>query len=548
MVMGEKVDGGSEARVSQGRGGSFKRTRRLGGVALGAAGQEVGRVMTATLRTTRLYDTGANCEGPHSGGLFSQNVAKVFPQHAEGVWAPLRSTRAAPRSKPPIDHRCLVCRGSDSITADQFQHCPFEKTTRTGQAPRAAHRRRSMMENNEAPCGEKQSPPCRPRKQLEYVIPGTGSGDDVSWRCPACFAHFEDPVCLSCGDTVCRACAAVIRGVCPTCNEKFEEQQLCPSRIVQRLVKQMQCHCPNRGLGCAAILGVLDVEHHLGSECEWREEECDQCHQQVRRAEMARHKDTTCARKPMGCGDADVGCETLCPQEDLAAHERDGVVAHVGLLRQRLAGTSADLAQTRAQLAESRAEVAHCQADLAQTQADFNQKLAESRAAQSATAAALRQTQHDLAQVKAQLTRCHEELAQTKEQTQHDLDAVRAQIDRHAHSLLGAERLFTPTRYTLRHSNLPGFVVWRMQSWRLEGSADGADGSWRTLDEHINEPNAIPARPDAMATFAVDPERAFPARHFRVLMTGPSPNGRHYMMLSGLEMYGTLSHPAHQQQ
>ncbi|KAJ4459427.1 putative E3 ubiquitin-protein ligase HECTD1 [Paratrimastix pyriformis] len=112
---------------------------------------------------------------------------------------------------------------------------------------------------------------------------------------------------------------------------------------------------------------------------------------------------------------------------------------------------------------------------------------------------------------------------------------------------LGAERLFTPTRYTLRHSNHPSNVEYRLQSWRLEGSVDGADGSWRTLDVHTNEPNAF-ARPDAMATFAVAPERAFPARRFRVLMTGPSPNGFHCLMLSGLEMYGSLSRPAHHQQ
>ncbi|KAJ4457814.1 putative E3 ubiquitin-protein ligase HECTD1 [Paratrimastix pyriformis] len=106
---------------------------------------------------------------------------------------------------------------------------------------------------------------------------------------------------------------------------------------------------------------------------------------------------------------------------------------------------------------------------------------------------------------------------------------------------LGVGRLFTPTRYTLRHSNNQGYVEYRLQSWRLEGSLDGA--SWRTLDEHTNEPNAIPARPDAMATFAVAPAQAFPARHFRVLMSGPSPNGGNILMLSGLEMYGSLRQP-----
>ncbi|KAJ4459459.1 putative E3 ubiquitin-protein ligase HECTD1 [Paratrimastix pyriformis] len=518
-------------------------------------------------------------------------------------------------------------------------------------------------------------------------------------------------LCLSCGDTVCRACAAIIDDICPTCSEKFIAEQLCPSRVSQRQVKQMQCHCPNRGLGCDAVVGVLDVEHHLGAECEWREEECDQCHQQVRRAEMASHKDTTCTAKPsfsmgasvcvqMACGYADLGCPTNCPQCDLAAHERDGVVAHMGLLRQRLADTSADLVQTKAQLTATAGELIATKADLVQTRTELAQ-----------TRVDLSQTQHDLAAVRLQINQlfitpaapeglaarwdeatkevaldwqpapgicagaavgdpaaaccalaaadppppgppvhyrvqativadghsssslvymgpdCHcryrfpqyaaearfvavamRGLVESSPATatcihpgwlvftyDHDMDerglfyyigtqgrtqpwrnpaeagwvtATRSpEFDGKASDLtgrrpcdsstedepnswwqvdLGAERLFSPTRYTLRHNDNPEDVELRLQSWRLEGSVDGADGSWRTLDEHTNEPNAIPARDDAMATFAVAPERAFPARRFRVLMTGPSPNGYHYLILAGLEMYGSLRDSAHQ--
>ncbi|KAJ4459428.1 hypothetical protein PAPYR_4473 [Paratrimastix pyriformis] len=276
----------------------------------------------------------------------------------------------------------------------------------------------------------KKRAPCRPRKLLEYVIP-IGRSDDETWRCPACLAHYEEPVSLSCG-------------LGPAFGVGFARLKLPLGDA--RQVKQMQCHCPNRGLGCEALVGVLDVEHHLGAECEWREEGCDQCHQQVRRAEMARHKDTTCARKPFVFFGLllivvwvlpvptcrwPVGTRMLAArpgvQEDLAAHERDGVVAHMGLLRQRLADTSADLTQCKADLTQ-------CQADLTQTQAD----LAEGRASRSA---ALAQTQHDLAQTKAkliisqdELAQTKAELAQTKEQTQGELAAIRSQID----------QLFTP--------------------------------------------------------------------------------------------------------
>ncbi|KAJ4455808.1 putative e3 ubiquitin-protein ligase hectd1 [Paratrimastix pyriformis] len=111
---------------------------------------------------------------------------------------------------------------------------------------------------------------------------------------------------------------------------------------------------------------------------------------------------------------------------------------------------------------------------------------------------------------------------------------------------LGAERLFAPTRYTLRHGNFTDCRERdRLQSWRLEGFVGGADGSWRTLDEHTEERYAISSYGVVMtATFAVAPERAFPARRFRVLMTGPNTKGSHFLQLAGLEMYGSLSHSA----
>ncbi|KAJ4456534.1 putative E3 ubiquitin-protein ligase HECTD1 [Paratrimastix pyriformis] len=481
-----------------------------------------------------------------------------------------------------------------------------------------------------------------------------------------------------------------------------DDTRLFPARMAQRFVEKLRCRCPNKGIGCEAIIRVLDVEHHLGSECEWREEECDQCHQRVRRAQMGRHKDTTCARKPMACGFAGLGCETCCPQGDLAAHERDGVVAHVGLLMQRLAATSADLTRTREELAATRADLDQTKTDLAQTKT----QLAGTSADLTRTREELAQTQHNLAEqtadlvgTKGQLDEVRARLDQflttpavpeglqaswdpTVAQTiiswqpatvpaarvvpaaacaapqpapvpvryrveamrdgqspavvytgpecrctwafppdqvearfvvvavrglvesepsapvsctrpdivftyQHDMDeqglfyylgtqgrtqpwqnpaqAGWVTVTRSSESTgnvsdalgrqpcnnftdnlpnswyqvdLGAGRLFAPTRYTLRHSNGPSYAEARLQSWRLEGSLDGA--SWRTLDEHTNEPNSLPARPDAMATFTVAPAQAFPARHFRVLMTGTSPRGWHHLMLSGLEMYGTL--------
>ncbi|KAJ4460709.1 putative E3 ubiquitin-protein ligase HECTD1 [Paratrimastix pyriformis] len=105
---------------------------------------------------------------------------------------------------------------------------------------------------------------------------------------------------------------------------------------------------------------------------------------------------------------------------------------------------------------------------------------------------------------------------------------------------LGATRTITPTKYTLRHSNMERSVAERLQSWRLEGSPDGK--TWRPLDEHTGEP--LPAQPDATASYGVVPAKAFPARFIRLLMTGPSPCGLEHLCLSGFELYGFMQEVA----
>ncbi|KAJ4455946.1 hypothetical protein PAPYR_8967 [Paratrimastix pyriformis] len=245
------------------------------------------------------------------------------------------------------------------------------------------------MDQGSNDCSEKK-PACRPRKQLDYVIVGSGADETGDALLPTLKIPF---VC----DIVCRPCAAMIGGVCPTCGERITEQ-VTNCRMAQRHVEKAQCLCPNKTLGCAATVGVLAVENHLRLECEWREEECPRCHRLVRHALMAQHQDTDCLAKPVPCGYADVGCETRCPQGDLAVHERDGQLAHMDLLRQRLVGTARELAATQAALAQ------------ATQQLDASKSATGQRL--DASEAALRQTQQDLAQTRADLGATKGELAQ----------------------------------------------------------------------------------------------------------------------------------------
>ncbi|KAJ4458069.1 putative septation ring formation regulator; EzrA family protein [Paratrimastix pyriformis] len=301
-------------------------------------------------------------------------------------------------------------------------------------------------------------PPCRQRRMLDYILSERYAGQET-WRCPACHAHFENPVSLSCGDVICRDCATVIDSVCVTCHEKVTDQ-FPPARLIQKIVETVQCHCPNKALGCNVPLGALVVERHLREECEWREEECPRCHQLVRHAEMGRHQETTCAGKHIACGYADVGCPTSCPQGDMAAHEVAAVVAHTGLLRQQLAATSQQLAQTRQELAATREELAQTKGELAtakalttQTQQEFASAKADLKGELKGDLAQTRQElTSDLAQTKGELTTAKRDLAQTRTEltaTKTDLAQTRQEVTATKADLAPTKRDLAQTRQEL---------------------------------------------------------------------------------------------------
>ncbi|KAJ4454382.1 hypothetical protein PAPYR_10924 [Paratrimastix pyriformis] len=464
-------------------------------------------------------------------------------------------------------------------------------------------------------------------------------------------------------------------------------RQLFPSRMAQRAVAdKVQCHCPNRTLGCEAVMKALEVEQHLQSDCEWREEECDQCHQQVPRIHMSTHKQLLCPQKPEGSM-ATSGWDGMGAAHP-TQHDFDQELSQT---QHDLAQTTAELSQTMTELAQTKEqtqrELAAVQQQVVALRAQINQSfrtalyrniqpnwdhfclfclvgrsgclipdraflsraptdflhwgsLATVRqwpfpyprqlfippaapeglkahwdeatkevaldwrpvppaslpvpvAAEAAPLAACSLPFPPPVRYRVQATlvtggadggstavtymgpECHcryrfsfglapdaearfavvamRGLAESRPSApasctrpgpptvvfdyDHDMDEQglfyyigtqgRTQPWQNpanagwvtATRSSDCVRLFTPTRYTLRHSRNEAIVPFRLQSWRLEGSVDGA--SWRTLDEHTKEPDAIPARPDAMVTFAVAPERAFTARLFRVLMTQP---------------------------
>jgi len=96
----------------------------------------------------------------------------------------------------------------------------------------------------------------------------------------------------------------------------------------------------------------------------------------------------------------------------------------------------------------------------------------------------------------------------------------------------GPQRRITPVHYSLRHGG--NYRADALRTWELQASTDGSD--WRTIDRQANV-TAL-GGPFAAATFQVQAPEAF--RLFRVVQTGHNSSNRNFLVLSGIEFYGSL--------
>ena len=101
---------------------------------------------------------------------------------------------------------------------------------------------------------------------------------------------------------------------------------------------------------------------------------------------------------------------------------------------------------------------------------------------------------------------------------------------------LGAGRSLVPNHYCLRHWDHANNQA--LRNWRFEGSDDGA--TWVCLKDHRND-STIPSQPRVVGHWALESRGGY--RHFRILQTGKSTANNHYLMCSGIEIYGVLRGP-----
>jgi hypothetical protein len=108
-----------------------------------------------------------------------------------------------------------------------------------------------------------------------------------------------------------------------------------------------------------------------------------------------------------------------------------------------------------------------------------------------------------------------------------DVPASWFQID------LGEQRAVVPTYYTLRHGG--NYKADSLRTWDFQGSVDGTN--WTLLRRHVNDESLN----EQFATHSWPIEgqtRAY--RFFRILQTGHNSSNHNFLVLSGVELYGSL--------
>jgi hypothetical protein len=103
---------------------------------------------------------------------------------------------------------------------------------------------------------------------------------------------------------------------------------------------------------------------------------------------------------------------------------------------------------------------------------------------------------------------------------------------------LGATRRISPKYYSLRHDYCGGGFL---RNWVLEGKMDDSDTSaWVVLREHVDD-TAITGRGGATCSWPVTNVGVNQCyRYIRIRMTGVDSGGTHFLLCSGMELYGNL--------
>ena len=101
---------------------------------------------------------------------------------------------------------------------------------------------------------------------------------------------------------------------------------------------------------------------------------------------------------------------------------------------------------------------------------------------------------------------------------------------------IGANRLFRPAAYSLRHDQQGPRGV--LRNWVLQGKVHEYD-DWKAISVHQDD-GSLRCLAGSVASFSLDPGGTDGYRYFRILQTGKNSSQKNRLLCGGFELFGTL--------
>ena len=121
--------------------------------------------------------------------------------------------------------------------------------------------------------------------------------------CSICQLVLRDPQLTSCcGHHFCQSCVAQILAEwspCPLCKEGSFTTFL--DKSFQRKVSELEILCPRSESGCTWTGTVGTVANHLDGDCQYVEDKCELCNEDIQRKNIEEHKNDACPNRPFTC-------------------------------------------------------------------------------------------------------------------------------------------------------------------------------------------------------------------------------------------------------
>ncbi|CAD8094902.1 unnamed protein product [Paramecium sonneborni] len=140
--------------------------------------------------------------------------------------------------------------------------------------------------------------------EVEQVLSNNINPYDI--KCPICLNVYLDPIsCDSCMNHFCKKCHQLKQSTkCPLCNRQGETRKAFP--LLRQLLSQLKIKCHHYNQGCKIIIDYDAYDKHV-KQCDFREEVCglidgkQQCNVVKFKKDMSRHRSFECNYRQCEC-------------------------------------------------------------------------------------------------------------------------------------------------------------------------------------------------------------------------------------------------------